>query len=58
MNSNPIKNMSASKGEFPEPSPVSKAKFSSGGELHPDLIAVVRALPFSGYDNEEPYHHL
>jgi hypothetical protein len=51
-----IQNPSASKGEFPEPPP--KPKFSSGYELHPGIIAMVRALPFSGHDDENPCQHL
>ena len=49
-------NMSASKGEFPEPS--SKPNLSFGYELHPGMIAMVRAQPFSGLENENPCHHL
>ena len=47
---------SASKGEFPERPP--KPKCSFGYELHHGLIAMVRAQPFSGHDNENPCHHL
>jgi len=46
----------ASKGEFAEPPP--KPNLSSGGELHPGLIAMVRAQPFLGHDNENPCQHL
>ena len=54
----PIPNptLSASKGEFPKPP--SKLKLSSDYELHPGLIAMVRAQPFSGHENENPCNHL
>jgi hypothetical protein len=58
MKSTPIFYPSTSKEEFLEPSPVSKHNHSSGYELHPGLIAMVRALPFSGHENENPCHHL
>ena len=47
---------SASKGEFPERPP--KPKCSFGYELHHGLIAMVRAQPFLGLDNENPCQHL
>ena len=50
-------NLSSSKGEFSEPPP-SKPNHSSGYELHPSLIAMVRAQPFSGLENENPCNHL
>jgi hypothetical protein len=53
-----VANPSASKGEFLEPSLVSKQNRSSGYELHPGLIAMVWVLPFLGHENENPYHHL
>ena len=56
MKTTPIKYGSASKGEFFEPPP--KSNFSSGYKLHPRLIAMVWAQPFSGHYNENPYHHL
>jgi hypothetical protein len=46
----------ASKGEFPEPP--SKPKFSSGYELHPGLIAMVQAQPFSRHEDENSSNHL
>jgi len=49
-------NIFASKGEFCEPSP--KPTLYSGCELHPGLIAMVQAQPFSRHDNENPCHHL
>ena len=57
MTSTPIQNRSASKGEFPKP-PSSQPTFSSDSELHPGLIAMVRAQPVAGHDNENPCHHL
>jgi hypothetical protein len=54
--SNP--NLSASKGKFLEPSPVSKPNRSSSYELHPSLKAMVRAQPFSRHENENPCNHL
>jgi hypothetical protein len=51
-----IQYRSALKGEFSEPPP--KPKISFGCELCPGLIAMVRAQPFSGHYNENPYHHL
>ena len=56
MKTTPIQYRSASKGEFSEPPP--KLSFSFGYELCPGLIAMVRAQPFSGHDNENPYHYL
>jgi hypothetical protein len=53
-----VANPSASKGEFLEPSLVSKQNRSSGYELHPGLIAMVWVLPFLGHENENPCHHL
>ena len=55
MKQTPTPNLSTSKGEFLRPlwKPI-----SSGYELHPGIIAMVRAQPFSGLDNENPYQHL
>jgi len=58
MNTPPIQHPSASKGKFLEPPPLSKPNPSSGCGLHPGLIAMVWAQPFSGHDNENPFHHL
>jgi hypothetical protein len=58
MNPTPIHNLLASKGEFNEPPLSPKPNHSFGYELHPGLIAMVRALPFSGHENENPCHHL
>jgi hypothetical protein len=56
MKTTPIQYWSASKGKFSEPPP--KPNFSSGCELYPGLIAMVRAQPLLGHYNENPYHHL
>ena len=56
MKPTPIQNPSASKGEFHDPPP--KPTLHSGCELHPGLTAMVRALPFSRIENENPCHHL
>jgi hypothetical protein len=53
-----VANPFASKGEFQEPPLSLKPNRSSGYELHPGLIAMVRALPFSGHDDENPWQHL
>ena len=53
-----IPNIFTSKGEFLEPTPISKTTHSSGCELHPSLKAMVWAQPFSGHDNEDPCNHL
>jgi hypothetical protein len=58
MKPTPIPNLSASKWEFLEPTPVSKPTRSSGCEPHPSLKAMVRAQPFLGHDDESPCHHL
>jgi hypothetical protein len=41
-----------------EPPSFSKSKLPSGYELHPSLNTMVRAQPFSGFDNEDPFNHL
>jgi hypothetical protein len=53
-----LENPSASKGEFQEPPLSPKPNHSSGYELHPWLIAMIRALLFSGHDDENPCQHL
>ena len=53
-----IQNISAPKGEFIEPPQSSKPITASSFELRPGFIAMVREQTFSGYDNENPYHHL
>ena len=52
----PIQNTSSSKGEFPKP--LSTPNYSSSGELHPSLKAMVQAQPFSGLDSVNPCNHL
>jgi hypothetical protein len=56
MKSIPIKNPSASKGELHEP-PL-KSTLHSGRELHPGLIAMLRAQLFSGLNSKNPCNHL
>ena len=56
MKPTPNPNLSASKGEFPKRP--SKPKISSGCELRPGLIAMVRAQPFSRLENENTCNHL
>jgi hypothetical protein len=58
MNSTPILYQSVSKGEFQEPPLSPKPNHPSGYELHLGLIAMVRALPFSVHDDENPCQHL
>jgi len=58
MKPTPIQNLFASKGKFFEPPLSPNPILSSGRELHPGLIAMVRAQPFSGHDNEDPCNHL
>ena len=53
-----IRDFSAPTGEFLEPPLSEHPILSSGYELRPDLIAMVRELSFSGLDSENPYHHL
>ena len=52
----PIQNPSASKGEFPKT--LSMSNYSSSGELHHSLKAMVHAQPFFGLDSENPCNHL
>ena len=58
MKSTPIQKFHTSKGEFPEPPSSSKPIIASSYKLRPDLIAMVRAQPFLGHDNENPCQHL
>ena len=53
-----IRDFSAPTGEFLEPPFSEHPILSSGYELRPDLIAMVRELSFSGLDSENPYYHL
>ena len=53
-----INQFSAPKGEFLEPPKSSKPIIASSFELRPGFIAMVREQSFSGFDDENPYHHL
>ena len=53
-----IQNLSAPKGEFVETPQSSKPITASSFELRPGFIAMVREQSFSGFDIENPYHHL
>jgi hypothetical protein len=53
-----IQQLSAPKGEFCEPTPSSYPILSSSYELSPGYIAIVHDHSFSGWDDENPYHHL
>ena len=53
-----IHQLSAPSGEFLEPPQSSKPITASGFELRHGFIAMVREQPFSGYELENPYHHL
>ena len=58
MDSLSINQFSAPKGEFAEPPQSSKPITASSFELRPGFIAMVREQSFSGFDDENPYHHL
>ena len=58
MDSLSIHQFSAPKGEFLEPPKSSKPITALGFELRPGFIAMVREQSFSGFDDENPYHHL
>jgi hypothetical protein len=53
-----IHQLSAPKGEFFEPPQSSKSITPSSYEFCPSFIAMVRKQTFSGFDYENPYHHL
>jgi len=53
-----IQHLAAPKGEFLEPPQSSKPITASSYELHPGFIAMVQEQTFSGFDDENPYHHL
>ena len=53
-----IHQLSVPSVEFLEPPQSSKPITASGFELCPGFIAMVREQPFSGYELENPYHHL
>jgi hypothetical protein len=54
----PLFEPSAPRGEFYEPPPSSEPIYTTGYEIRPELISMVRENPFSGFDLENPYHHL
>ena len=58
MDSHSIHQFSAPKGEFVEPPQSSKPITASSFELCPGFIAMVQEQSFSGFDDENPYHHL
>ena len=58
MDSLSIHQLSAPKGEFVEPPQSPKPITASGFELRLGFIAMVWEQTFSGYDSENPYHHL
>jgi hypothetical protein len=53
-----IQKLSATKCEFLEPPQSSKPITGFGYELHPGFIDMLREQPFSGFNDENPYHHL
>ena len=53
-----IQDLSAPTGKFLEPPPSEYPILSSGYELCPNLIAMVREFSFPRLDGENPYHHL
>ena len=58
MDSTPVINFLASKGESLEPPPSSHPFLKDGYELSPAFIAMVREQSFSGIEDEIPYTHL
>jgi len=58
MSSSSIRQLSTSEDEFSEPSTSSRPFTTSGYELHPRIIAMVRAQTFSGLESEDPDLHL
>nr|AAN04949.1 Putative retroelement [Oryza sativa Japonica Group] len=54
----PLFELSAPRGEFYEPPPSSEPIYTTGYEIRPKLISMVRENPFSSFDLENPYHHL
>jgi hypothetical protein len=55
---NSIQKLFAQKGEFYEPLPFSKHVLSSGCQLHPAFVAMVREQLFLGMDHGNPDLHL
>ena len=58
MSSSSIRQLSTSEDEFSDPSTSSRPFTTSGYELHPRIIAMVRAQTFSGLESEDPNLHL
>jgi hypothetical protein len=58
MDSLSINQFSAPKGKFIEPPQSLKPITASSFELRPGFIAMVWEQSFSGFDDENPYHHL
>ena len=58
MSSSSIHQLSTSDDEFSEPSTFSRPFTTSGYELHPRIIAMVRAQTFSGLETKDPDLHL
>ena len=58
MSSSSICQLSTSEDEFSEPSTSSRPFTTFGYELHPGIIAMVRAQTFSGLESEDPDLHL
>nr|ABB47434.1 hypothetical protein LOC_Os10g24410 [Oryza sativa Japonica Group] len=54
----PLFELSAPRGEFYEPPPSSEPIYTTGYEIHPELISMVRENPFSSFELENPYHQL
>lgn len=50
--------LSAPAGKLLEPPKSSKSIIALGYELHPVFIAILWDQPFSGFDLENPDHHL
>ena len=58
MDSTPIIQLLAPKGELLEPLQSSHPVVTDGYELCPAFIAMVRGQSFSGIEDENPYTHL
>ena len=58
MDLTPIYELSAPKGDFLEPPPPSTPITTSGYQLRPGLIVMVRDQSFAGLETESPYSHL
>ena len=56
MSSSSIRQLSTSEDEFSEPSTSSRPFTTSGYELHPRIIAMVRAQTFSGLESDPDLH--